>query len=165
ADHHGFDNCGAVLFVVVFFFSSRRRHTRSDRDWSSDVCSSDLDVSSRFSRSAKKRLARYMINEANPTTTISRPNTSPGSILRFPCLVRGQCFDLAREAAIFGRYIAFDVGKPAVDVLETRPDVACRAGWGRTNPLPVLLILIVAPVEHPRLGRGNPSRDQVDGQD
>src|SRR3982750_4594933 len=27
---------------VVFFFSSRRRHTRSDRDWSSDVCSSDL---------------------------------------------------------------------------------------------------------------------------
>src|SRR5699024_11323096 len=28
----------------VFFFSSRRRHTRSKRDWSSDVCSSDLDV-------------------------------------------------------------------------------------------------------------------------
>src|SRR5699024_12218130 len=28
--------------VFVFFFSSRRRHTRSKRDWSSDVCSSDL---------------------------------------------------------------------------------------------------------------------------
>src|SRR5216683_5935819 len=28
--------------VSFFFFSSRRRHTRSDRDWSSDVCSSDL---------------------------------------------------------------------------------------------------------------------------
>src|SRR2546421_5439527 len=28
--------------VLLFFFSSRRRHTRSDRDWSSDVCSSDL---------------------------------------------------------------------------------------------------------------------------
>src|SRR5690606_600914 len=27
---------------VVFFFSSRRRHTRFSRDWSSDVCSSDL---------------------------------------------------------------------------------------------------------------------------
>src|SRR5256884_3885196 len=26
----------------VFFFSSRRRHTRCSRDWSSDVCSSDL---------------------------------------------------------------------------------------------------------------------------
>src|SRR5437868_13422433 len=27
-----------------FFFSSRRRHTRSKRDWSSDVCSSDLSA-------------------------------------------------------------------------------------------------------------------------
>src|SRR6266511_4574073 len=27
-----------------FFFSSRRRHTRFSRDWSSDVCSSDLDA-------------------------------------------------------------------------------------------------------------------------
>src|SRR5207249_5297779 len=27
---------------LFFFFSSRRRHTRSKRDWSSDVCSSDL---------------------------------------------------------------------------------------------------------------------------
>src|SRR2546429_5636564 len=29
-------------FVFSFFFSSRRRHTRCSRDWSSDVCSSDL---------------------------------------------------------------------------------------------------------------------------
>src|SRR5690606_31490288 len=28
--------------LVFFFFSSRRRHTRFSRDWSSDVCSSDL---------------------------------------------------------------------------------------------------------------------------
>src|SRR2546422_7315117 len=28
--------------VFFFFFSSRRRHTRCSRDWSSDVCSSDL---------------------------------------------------------------------------------------------------------------------------
>src|SRR5699024_11512591 len=28
--------------LSTFFFSSRRRHTRSKRDWSSDVCSSDL---------------------------------------------------------------------------------------------------------------------------
>src|SRR5207253_11119187 len=28
--------------MFVFFFSSRRRHTRWPRDWSSDVCSSDL---------------------------------------------------------------------------------------------------------------------------
>src|SRR2546430_6928300 len=34
-------SCGSGIF---FFFSSRRRHTRFDCDWSSDVCSSDLCV-------------------------------------------------------------------------------------------------------------------------
>src|SRR5215213_10676734 len=31
-----------ITLVIVFFFSSRRRHTRLVSDWSSDVCSSDL---------------------------------------------------------------------------------------------------------------------------
>src|SRR6266436_7157129 len=31
-----------MVFWICFFFSSRRRHTRCSRDWSSDVCSSDL---------------------------------------------------------------------------------------------------------------------------
>src|SRR5207245_3797554 len=31
-----------LVFFFFFFFSSRRRHTRCYRDWSSDVCSSDL---------------------------------------------------------------------------------------------------------------------------
>src|SRR5256885_9631512 len=30
------------VLCIVFFFSSRRRHTRLQGDWSSDVCSSDL---------------------------------------------------------------------------------------------------------------------------
>src|SRR5690554_4998827 len=42
-DEHG---CGwwddASVSANIFFFSSRRRHTRCGRDWSSDVCSSDL---------------------------------------------------------------------------------------------------------------------------
>src|SRR5215475_15704752 len=38
---------------VFFFFSSRRRHTRFSRDWSSDVCSSDLRSASTVSTSAK----------------------------------------------------------------------------------------------------------------
>src|SRR5207247_5092220 len=32
----------SCFIFFFFFFSSRRRHTRSTRDWSSDVCSSDL---------------------------------------------------------------------------------------------------------------------------
>src|SRR5207245_8081854 len=34
------------FLYLVFFFSSRRRHTRCYRDWSSDVCSSDLAIGS-----------------------------------------------------------------------------------------------------------------------
>src|SRR2546429_6229465 len=41
--------CGAACssmsaLHIYFFFSSRRRHTRCSRDWSSDVCSSDLQL-------------------------------------------------------------------------------------------------------------------------
>src|SRR5699024_11994126 len=35
---------GGIASNAFFFFSSRRRHTRSKRDWSSDVCSSDLAI-------------------------------------------------------------------------------------------------------------------------
>src|SRR5947209_11548524 len=37
-----FVHCDSVVMLFFFFFSSRRRHTRYWRDWSSDVCSSDL---------------------------------------------------------------------------------------------------------------------------
>src|SRR5438874_6231808 len=37
-----------ILVFFFFFFSSRRRHTRSLRDWSSDVCSSDLCARARI---------------------------------------------------------------------------------------------------------------------
>src|SRR5699024_8780834 len=43
-EEHGreVDILNGTALDVLFFFSSRRRHTRSKRDWSSDVCSSDL---------------------------------------------------------------------------------------------------------------------------
>src|SRR2546429_1816814 len=41
--------------LEFFFFSSRRRHTRCSRDWSSDVCSSDLiDTSPDFRQQAMR---------------------------------------------------------------------------------------------------------------
>src|SRR2546430_2900149 len=47
----GFVSC-RIWMCFFFFFSSRRRHTRFDCDWSSDVCSSDL---------LKKRVAYYVM--------------------------------------------------------------------------------------------------------
>src|SRR5690606_39308113 len=41
-----------------FFFSSRRRHTRFSRDWSSDVCSSDLEPKSALATRARAAFAK-----------------------------------------------------------------------------------------------------------
>src|SRR2546430_5687516 len=52
----------------LFFFSSRRRHTRFDCDWSSDVCSSDLTVKSPVSE------AQVMVNDVDavpPAETVT----------------------------------------------------------------------------------------------
>src|SRR2546430_12599988 len=43
------------MYVLIFFFSSRRRHTRFDCDWSSDVCSSDLAFVRAKVRNAARR--------------------------------------------------------------------------------------------------------------
>src|SRR5690349_17498938 len=43
-------------YYFLFFFSSRRRHTRSLRDWSSDVCSSDLINHGFEKKGDKKRI-------------------------------------------------------------------------------------------------------------
>src|SRR6267378_5969849 len=54
-----------VRWVVLFFFSSRRRHTRSLRDWSSDVCSSDLFVVGDRVVGSMKRIAPHNEWRAN----------------------------------------------------------------------------------------------------
>src|SRR6266478_2201592 len=46
---------------IIFFFSSRRRHTRFDCDWSSDVCSSDLkDVVGSGATSCDQLIADFL---------------------------------------------------------------------------------------------------------
>src|SRR5947207_10345216 len=49
---------------ILFFFSSRRRHTRSLCDWSSDVCSSDLDGNQSAVRLAAEDLPLKRIHYA-----------------------------------------------------------------------------------------------------
>src|SRR5690606_12066437 len=69
-------------WISCFFFEGRRRHTRFSRDWSSDVCSSDLDTSrltAAFLKSAKNCLTSGRSKaDANPGNTSSKM-----SILRF----------------------------------------------------------------------------------
>src|SRR6266542_3837860 len=55
-----------IYNICFFFFSSRRRHTRCYRDWSSDVCSSDL----RFLDSADTRTPKSGNEAEEPMTTV-----------------------------------------------------------------------------------------------
>src|SRR5256886_6898573 len=61
-----------LRFVIFFFFSSRRRHTRFDCDWSSDVCSSDLADLEWCERRLLARIHRYTLDrlrqEIEPVT-------------------------------------------------------------------------------------------------
>src|SRR5207245_8502584 len=59
----------------VFFDSSRRRHTRCYRDWSSDVCSSDLSNASAF----KKKLHRCKPNDEAADVEVVASRTANGT--------------------------------------------------------------------------------------
>src|SRR5258707_7893450 len=61
--HHAIDR-GTCLLFFFFFFSSRRRHTRYWRDWSSDVCSSDLCTAS--ARAPCRQRRSHRSSRANP---------------------------------------------------------------------------------------------------
>ena len=69
---------------ILFFFSSRRRHTRSDRDWSSDVCSSDLV--SYIRKEGSMHYVRGLMAENNASIYAILPYTSFDLIeeARFP---------------------------------------------------------------------------------
>src|ERR671939_111745 len=58
------------MFFLFFFFSSRRRHTRYWRDWSSDVCSSDLAYPNynimAVAKAALETSVRYLAMELGP---------------------------------------------------------------------------------------------------
>src|SRR5699024_11757562 len=62
-----------LLLRFCFFFSSRRRHTRSKRDWSSDVCSSDLPEGERARRGDVERV--------RPWRSVTKTLTGCGAVL------------------------------------------------------------------------------------
>src|SRR5439155_13037730 len=92
-----------------FFFSSRRRHTRWPRDWSSDVCSSDLCYATQNRQAAVKRLAE----EVDLVLVLGAANSSNAARLR---------------------EVAEALGTPArlindVRSEERRVGKECRSGW------------------------------------
>src|ERR1039457_5341462 len=64
-----------MLYSLFFFFSSRKRHTRLQGDWSSDMCSSDLNTHFADSSFARRSLHDYLARQPallpQPTTLLS----------------------------------------------------------------------------------------------
>src|SRR3712207_5132092 len=99
-----------VVSIVVFFFSSRRRHTRYWRDWSSDVCSSDLCPWHEG----------FFVGRNGPSTRSAAPHVPPRA--QENPMTTPTSESATREAAA------------ALDGVETtRPATAVRAGEGSTG--------------------------------
>src|SRR5688500_19698346 len=58
-----------MFFLPVFFFSSRRRHTRLQGDWSSDVCSSDLNRALRTASTRRQSRGSSFLYFSNQSAT------------------------------------------------------------------------------------------------
>src|SRR5699024_12143423 len=80
-----------LCFLFLFFFSSRRRHTRSKRDWSSDVCSSDLSAlalllvpalpTRLLTRSSRRSIAIWLTKKSTICVSSIRPRIRIAKIL------------------------------------------------------------------------------------
>src|SRR5256885_5128149 len=93
-----------------FFFSSRRRHTRLQGDWSSDVCSSDLAASGSVAQSTQERLG----------TGHGRSETSYASYTRFE-----RASDTPAETIA----IYYDSYENLLRSEERRVGKECRSRW------------------------------------
>src|SRR5206468_9038130 len=102
-----------------FFFSSRRRHTRSDRDWSSDVCSSDL------------------VGKAQHVHVVYGANVAPAWSNRTRRIHRSKLLVNHRKRAVSTRGICFSHPCTRRSELsrseERRVGKECRSGWLQYN--------------------------------
>src|SRR5699024_12121160 len=100
-----------------FFFSSRRRHTRSKRDWSSDVCSSDLNGSL-----AKPITIGFrgldLVMTINPILFYLYYETPEGML----AAIRQMCYHV-----LFGHIVEYDWrSEEHTSELQSRFDLVCR---------------------------------------
>src|SRR5207249_8458423 len=102
------------------FFSSRRRHTRSKRDWSSDVCSSDLVVS------LGQRID--LRTPARAKGVVARPSVHVGE-LAF-CVLHRPDDQCNAEEHLEEEVVEARVGERSE---ERRVGKECRSRWSRDH--------------------------------
>src|SRR2546429_9883563 len=102
--------------MKFFFFSSRRRHTRCSRDWSSDVCSSDLksrNYRSRMVREPRAVLAEFGLKIPRQTRIRVHDSTADMRYLVLPMRPAGtRGWSEERLAALVTRGSMIGAGLP-----------------------------------------------------
>src|SRR5260370_19018998 len=110
-----------MWYCFIFFFSSRRRHTRFKCDWSSDVCSSDLDIAARGGLVLKAHLkpeAAAIERLAGRRVLAFAGIGDPGRFFR---TLRGNGIDVAQGRA-FAHHHAFSPGEIEALIPESKRD-------------------------------------------
>src|SRR5690606_40013669 len=100
----------------VFFFSSRRRHTRFSRDWSSDVCSSDLAVHAIRGSRGQGALRRGSKRNASIVCVAATRLQSGGK----------QPSNTSASASIGSDYSPFQRSEEHTSELQSRENLVCR---------------------------------------
>src|SRR2546430_7918650 len=98
-----FTNLKSLLmqYLSLFFFSSRRRHTRFDCDWSSDVCSSDLPVKWRLEKLRHHNAIGLINDEKTCLLALRSPlSLSQPDVCLHHFLPRGQGRSLDRKSVV-----------------------------------------------------------------
>src|SRR2546430_3450455 len=80
------------IVSLFFFFSSRRRHTRFDCDWSSDVCSSDL-----LTARLRPFTGRYVCAEHGGGQELVADRASPGDWETFVLIYGGDAAPMSGD--------------------------------------------------------------------
>src|SRR3989449_6098487 len=104
---------------LFFFFSSRRRHTRCSRDWSSDVCSSDLAPAG---REVDDPMPRMPTNSGEPMEEFTPldPSVAPPYNLIAERLFRARTVIISGEitqrvaAGVMAQLLALEIGRAHV---------------------------------------------------
>src|SRR5438876_6496173 len=104
----------------MFFFSSRRRHTRWTGDWSSDVCSSDLFVGVARARRHEATLREHQVRQRQLVHANQRPDGTPRPVpeihvMRVTLVVNSvrSCANGAAYAVRFARTTRSTMGSEA----------------------------------------------------
>src|SRR5256884_9599162 len=146
-------------YFSFFFFSSRRRHTRCSRDWSSDVCSSDLAAIDRDLKPQSRPLP-----DTQATLHYRNVSVSTGKSYNVAGLLEGSDPQLKAETIIFSGHHdhdgisgdqiwhgADDNGSGTVGVVALAQAFAANAAHGE-KPKRSLLFVVFAAEERGLLG-------------